>query len=68
MTKGEKTMRKIICVRISKSKFLSLFADVDKFDAFLTKYRKMRFTENAYIKVIFKETHEEPVLPFNIKV
>ncbi len=61
-------MQKIICVRISKSKFRSLFTDRDKFAAFITKYRKMRFTENAYIKFIFKETHEEPVLPFNIHV
>ncbi len=54
-------MRKIICVRISKSRFRSLFTDRDKFAAFITKYRKMRFTENAVIKFIFKETHEEPV-------
>ena len=61
-------MRKIICVRISKSKFRSLFTDRDKFYAFLVKYWKLRITENARIKLIFKETHEEPTLPFNIKV
>lgn len=58
-------MRKIICVRISKSKFRSLFKDRAKFDAFIMKYRKLRFTEDADIKFIFKETHEEPLVPFN---
>lgn len=58
-------MQKIICVRLSRSKFYSLFTDRDKLVTFITKYRKLRFMENAYIKVIMKGTHEEPVLPFN---
>lgn len=47
-------MQKIICVRISKSKVRSLFHDQEKFEAFIAKYRKLRFTENAYIKMIMK--------------
>ena len=52
-------MLKIICVRISKGKMRSLFHKQEKFEAFIAKYRKLRLTENAYIKMIMKGTHGE---------